>query len=191
MSDDTKWSHKAVTGLLTLYRRMPSLWKVKSDDYLNRNLKKKCYDELIAYCKQIFPHADKDFVSKKIQKLRGSFRKEFRRVEASTRSGKGADDVYVPSLWYYDLLSFTKDQDTPSASISNIEQETSLLDEAEARRDEPQLEEIEVQAADADADVHDLDDTGTQPHNPVSLFMTSFILLLHSPPKNKRQLTFR
>ena len=183
MSDDTKWSQKAVTGLLTLYRRMPSLWKVKTDDYLNRNLRKKCYDELIAYCKPIFPQADRDFVSKKIQKLRGSFRKEFRKVVASKRSGKGAEDVYVPSLWYYDLLTFTKDQDTPSASICNIEEETSLLDEAEARRDESELEEIEVQDADADAEVHDMDDTGTQPHNQVSLFMTSFISLLHSSKK--------
>ena len=116
------------------------------------------------YCKPIFPQADRDFVAKKIQKLRGSVRKEFRKVDASKRSGKGAEDVYVPSLWYYDLLTFTKDQDTPSASVSNIEEDSNQpLDEVEARRDEPELEEIEVQAADADAD--DMDDTDTQPQS--------------------------
>ena len=100
---------------------------------------------------------------------------------ASTRSGKGADDIYVPTLWYYDLLLFTKDQDIPSASVSNIEEETSPLDSAEAMRDEP--EQIDIQ----DPDVHDMDVTDTQPHNQVSLFMTSFILLLHSSTKTKRR----
>ena len=99
MTDDLKWSNKAITGLLTLYRAMPSLWKIKSNDYQNRNLRKECYDKLITYCKTMFPNADREFVSRKLQSLRGTFRKEFRKVAASTRSGKGAEDEYVPTLW--------------------------------------------------------------------------------------------
>ncbi|CAH2001489.1 unnamed protein product [Acanthoscelides obtectus] len=37
------------------------------------------------------------------------------------RSGAGADDVYIPTLWYYDLLLFTSDQEMPTASISNMD----------------------------------------------------------------------
>ena len=99
-ADDTKWSTKVVTELLTLYRTMPALWKVKTRDYQNRNLRKECYDKLIAYCKNIFPEADKEFVNKKNSTpLHGSFRKEFKKVVASRRSGNGAGDVYVPILW--------------------------------------------------------------------------------------------
>ena len=150
----------------------------KTPEYQNRNLRKECFDKLIRYCKTIFPEADKEFVNKKLQCLRGSFRKEYNKVLASRRSGNGADDVYVPTLWYYNLLLFTKDQDTPSASISNMEEESSLLNEAEAMGDEPE----EIQPEVEDPIVNDMDDTETQPHNEVSLFVTyySFILLLHS-----------
>ena len=177
-ADDIKWSTKAVTELLALYRTMPALWKVKTQEYQNRNLRRECYDKLIAYCKTIFPEADKEFVYKKIQRLRGSFRKEYNKVVSSRRSGNGTDDVYVPTLWYFNLLLFTKDQDTPSASISNIEEESSVLNEAEAMGDEPE----EIQPEVEDAIINDMDDTETQPHNEVSLFVTyySFILLLHS-----------
>ena len=75
------------------------------------------------------------------------------------------------------MLLFSKDQEIPTASITNIEEETSLPNEAEALQDEP--EEIEFQ----NPDVEDMDDTETQPHNQVSLFMTSFILVLHSSKK--------
>lgn len=71
-------------------------------------------------CKSIYPEANRDFVVKKIQSLRGSFRKELKKLDTSKRSGSSADDVYVPSLCYYDLLLFTKDQEFPTASISNI-----------------------------------------------------------------------
>ena len=177
-ADDTKWSTKVVRELLTLYRTMPALWKVKTREYQNRNLRKECYEKLIAYCKTIFPEADKEFVNKKIQRLRRSFRKEFKKVVASRRSGNGAEDVYVPTLWYYKLLLFTKDQDTPSASVSNMEEEPSLLNEAELMGDEAEQIDPEVE----EPLVNDMDDTETQPHNQVSLFMTyySFILVLLS-----------
>jgi hypothetical protein len=33
------------------------------------------------------------------------------------------DDVYVPSLWYYDLVAFSADQELPTKSKSNVEKE--------------------------------------------------------------------
>ncbi|CAJ0922638.1 unnamed protein product [Ranitomeya imitator] len=32
------------------------------------------------------------------------------------KSGAGTDDVYVPKLWYYDLLAFTRNQEIPRLS---------------------------------------------------------------------------
>lgn len=57
---------------------------------------------------------------KKINSLRTCFRKEYRKVLASEPTGTGTDDVYVPTLWYYDLLLFLVDQDEPRPSISNL-----------------------------------------------------------------------
>lgn len=69
-------------------------------------------------------------VSKKIQSLRSAFRKEYRKIESSIRSGKGADETYRSTLWYYDLLLFTRDQDEPTESLSNLVVDSSL-DEGE------------------------------------------------------------
>ncbi|CAH0549566.1 unnamed protein product [Brassicogethes aeneus] len=55
----------------------------------------------------------------KLQNLRTAFRKELRRVEESKRSGAGYDDIYVPKLWYYDLLLFTCDDVLPRASLES------------------------------------------------------------------------
>jgi transglutaminase-like putative cysteine protease len=49
------------------------------------------------------------FVKKRVDGIRTSFRKELGRVRDSKRSVSSADDVYKPTLWYFDLSS-----DTPS-----------------------------------------------------------------------------
>lgn len=85
---------------LELYKQYPCLWKTKSKDYINRNLKREAYNELLKFCKKSIPEANKDCVIKKIQSFRGSFRKELKKVVDSKRSGASLDDVYViPTLW--------------------------------------------------------------------------------------------
>ncbi|KAL4098162.1 hypothetical protein QTP88_022812 [Uroleucon formosanum] len=78
------------------------------------------YDELLKVCKNINPEANRDFVVKEIQSFKGSFRKELKKVEDSKRSGRSADDVHIPTLWYYHLLEFTVDQELPTDGISNF-----------------------------------------------------------------------
>jgi hypothetical protein len=119
MADSRCWNKEFLTEFINEYRLHPCLWKIKSKDYSNKYLKNEAYEKLVAFCKAIFPEADRAFVTKKIQSLRGSFRKELKKVMDSTRSGSSADDVYLPNLWYYDLLLFTKDQEMPSSSLTN------------------------------------------------------------------------
>lgn len=120
-----------ISNFLEKYREFPCLWKIKSKDYTNKNLKNKAYDELVDLCKTVYPDANRDFVVKKIQSFRGSFRKELKKVEDSKRSGRSADEVHVPTLWYYHLLEFTVDQELPTGSMSNINIEENILDENE------------------------------------------------------------
>jgi hypothetical protein len=44
--------------------------------------------------------------SLKINSFRSVFRKELLKVMKSARSAAGADDLYKPSAWYFDFLSF-------------------------------------------------------------------------------------
>lgn len=72
------------------------------------------YNELLDYCKEKYPNATKGFVIKTILGLRISFRRELKKVlQSQKKSGSSADDVYVPSLWYYELLSSISDCETP------------------------------------------------------------------------------
>lgn len=123
MTDSRYWSKEIVTNFIEMYKSFPCLWKIKSRDYTNRNLKNAAYDKLAEFCKTINPEANRDYVVKKIQSFRGSFRKESKRVEDSKRSGAGSDEIHTPTLWYFDLLLFTIDQELPAPSISNIGEE--------------------------------------------------------------------
>ena len=58
---------------IELYRERPCLWDTKSREYSNRNIRNSAYEALITKCKEKFPDADRNFVSKKINSLRSSF----------------------------------------------------------------------------------------------------------------------
>ncbi|KAJ8929614.1 hypothetical protein NQ314_017684, partial [Rhamnusium bicolor] len=70
-----------------------------------------------------------------------------RKVICSKRSGTGMDDVYDPTLWYYKLLLFTKDQEQPEESIENLE-EVSVNSASFAKSNHEEEEEIEQQVDD-------------------------------------------
>lgn len=81
---------------------------------------------MIAKLKQVDNSATKDTVKKKIDSLRGCFRKELKKVNSSKKSGSGSDDIYKPHLWYFEHLLFLIDQETPRESVSNIEEDSTL-----------------------------------------------------------------
>ncbi|CAJ0960765.1 unnamed protein product [Ranitomeya imitator] len=104
-----------VRALIDMYCSLPCLWKIKSADYSNRYKKKAAYKKLVALYKEHHPTetVDENIVRKKIQALSTVYKKEINKVKKSMKSGAGTDNVYVPKLWYYDLLAFTRDQKIP------------------------------------------------------------------------------
>ncbi|XP_066908450.1 uncharacterized protein [Halyomorpha halys] len=90
---------------IELYKEQTCLWDNNSKDYSNRNARNRAYDALVAKCREKFPNAEKYFVAKKINSLRTSFRRQFRKIQEST------NEVVEPTLWYFDLLLFTLDQE--------------------------------------------------------------------------------
>lgn len=106
---------------IDLYKSYPCLWQIKSKLYHDRPLREAAYKALIEKLKEFEPDANKDLVVKKINNLRSSARKEKKKYEASLKSGASSDDVYRPKLWYYDMMSFLNDQDTPRGSTSNLD----------------------------------------------------------------------
>ncbi|CAH1987094.1 unnamed protein product [Acanthoscelides obtectus] len=69
---------------------------------------------------------------------KSSFRKEAKKVKDSMRTGSGADEVYHPKRWYYDLLKFMEDQGNSRSHISD--------DEESENEDESQAETLNTDA---------------------------------------------
>ncbi|XP_072002083.1 uncharacterized protein [Engystomops pustulosus] len=119
-------SPEFIKDFIDMYRSFSCLWKVKSPDYCNRQKKSEAFEKLIKVSRKYYPTADLRFVKHKIQNLRTVYKKELNKVEASKRSGAGPGQVYIPRLWYFDMLAFTQDQEVSHNShclLSNEDQE--------------------------------------------------------------------
>ncbi|ESO88420.1 hypothetical protein LOTGIDRAFT_96729, partial [Lottia gigantea] len=95
--------------VIHVYRELPCLWKMKSSDYTNRSLKDEAYKVLLKKYRERFEDATKEDLKKRLNSLRTNFRKELKKVNDSVRIG--SDEVYDPSLWYFDAMSFLGDQE--------------------------------------------------------------------------------
>ncbi|PIO28300.1 hypothetical protein AB205_0075010, partial [Aquarana catesbeiana] len=119
---------------------MRNLWEVKNPLYRNKPARKASLEKLLQFVKMQVPNADIEFVDKKIGSLRSTYRKELNKVQASMRSGAAAEDVYVPSLWYYNRMRFLEDQMEVGESLSTLPSSlpsTLHSTPAEASEDQP------------------------------------------------------
>ncbi|XP_050499722.1 uncharacterized protein LOC126883079 [Diabrotica virgifera virgifera] len=109
-----------LTEFIELYRSHTCLWLVKSKDYSDRNKRDIAYAELVKKFQEFDSSADRNIVIKKISALRTVYKRELSKVVKSEKSGTGQDDVYKPSLWYFDLLHFLRDQESARPSRSTM-----------------------------------------------------------------------
>ncbi|XP_077322722.1 uncharacterized protein LOC143956376 [Lithobates pipiens] len=122
------------------YRDMRNLWEVKNPLYRNKPARKASLEKLLQFVKTLVPEADIDFVERKIDSLRRTYRKELSKIHASMRSGATAEEVYVPSLWYYNRMRFLEDQIEARESLSPLlapHLSTLPSSPAEASEDQP------------------------------------------------------
>jgi len=109
MADLRTVSREFLTEFIHIYREYPRSRKVKSKEYSDTVKKNLAYEHLTTKLKEIDPDANKEKGVKKINSLRSCFRKELKTVNDSKTSGAGADDTYIPSLWYFQELLFLTD----------------------------------------------------------------------------------
>ncbi|XP_029342027.1 uncharacterized protein LOC115033503 [Acyrthosiphon pisum] len=109
------------TEFLDVYRRHPALWNTKSDLSKNKHLRKLGIEDLVKMCQGKCNGADEAFVKRKINNLRTAYRRELNKVRLSKSTGSSTDDIYVPSLWYFDLMSFTAEDEVGRTGISSLD----------------------------------------------------------------------
>ncbi|GFS23677.1 sodium/hydrogen exchanger 3 [Elysia marginata] len=108
------WSKERTIQFIEYYKSQECLWKAKNKDYSNKIKREKAYEKLTNFVKTFYPSANRDTTISKISNLRSSWRKEQKKMIASHLSGAGEDDMYVPSLFYFDNLSFIDLADSDS-----------------------------------------------------------------------------
>ncbi|KAK7086583.1 hypothetical protein SK128_011735 [Halocaridina rubra] len=72
---------------IRLYRDLPSIWKIKSPDYSNRNKKNLDYKTLLTKYQERYQDATVEDVKEKSNILRTNFRKELKNITSTKRSG--------------------------------------------------------------------------------------------------------
>lgn len=112
---------KLISDFIEVYRRHLALWNTKSDLSKNKHLRTKSIEELIKVCQGKCNGADEAFVKRKINNLRTAFRRELHKVGLSKITGTSAEDIYVISLWYFNLMSFTTEDETGRLGISSLD----------------------------------------------------------------------
>lgn len=79
---------QSMIEFIEIYRSNPCLWKIKSKEYSDKVKRNAAYDLLVEKLKSKDDGANRDAVTKKINNIRSSFRKEYKKVLQSTRSGE-------------------------------------------------------------------------------------------------------
>ncbi|XP_058130286.1 uncharacterized protein LOC131272544 isoform X1 [Anopheles coustani] len=100
--------------LINGYKNRPYLWNKCDPKYKNITARQKGIEELLEIYSLYDPNATVDHVKCKLNSLRKCYRKEKKKVDASSNSDTG--EFHVPSLWYYDHISFLDSCSIPSAT---------------------------------------------------------------------------
>ncbi|XP_017475292.1 PREDICTED: uncharacterized protein LOC108365689 [Rhagoletis zephyria] len=92
---------------------MPELWDPSSKSYMNKIKRTARHEKLLLILKKINDNATVGDVRKKINSLRSNYRKEFKKIIDSKRSGAGTEDVYIPKSWIFNALHFLNKNEKP------------------------------------------------------------------------------
>jgi len=93
--------------LVLLYQQHPCLYVQKSEDYHNRDKRLKALQtiaqELHELCGCVITI---DVIKKKIASLRTQYLEQNNKIQKSKSSGVSTDDVFKPTWWLFEELSF-------------------------------------------------------------------------------------
>ncbi|XP_050501756.1 uncharacterized protein LOC126881503 [Diabrotica virgifera virgifera] len=121
-SNNYQWTKNIVKILITQLEKHSCLYSVTSKDYKNKSKRKSAMWSIQNNLKEHGVTITEADLKKKIHGLRTQYLAELRKIKRSKSSGAGADEVYVPTLWCYELLYFFQEDSYPEReSATNFE----------------------------------------------------------------------
>ena len=112
-----EWCKAAIDTLIESYRNEECLYNSRSPLYHNKHARQRALQNVCKALKDIRPCKTADIVTK-MKSLRTTFVAELNKLNNYKASGDGLDDVYTPSLWYFDKMMFLKDHVQPRKSLN-------------------------------------------------------------------------
>lgn len=110
------FSDEKIFQLIELYRERECLWDIKSPEYKN-NAKRKTAFTYISEKMEL----PEDIVKKKINSIRSTYLLEKKKIFDSRRTGTGTDNLYIPSVPWFEQMMFLNDVIIPRKTTSNLD----------------------------------------------------------------------
>lgn len=110
------------TGLMEFIEALRGnrcLWDPSDVSYTIRSMRKAAQMALLNIFKKYDPNANMVSVRRKIDNLKATYLRECKKVEASENACSMSNEIYVPTLWYYDHLNFLSEANKGSKSGSD------------------------------------------------------------------------
>ncbi|KAF5297901.1 hypothetical protein FQA39_LY11886 [Lamprigera yunnana] len=101
-------------GLIHEYRKKQILWNTRYPSYYSKTKKEEAWKDLATHI-----NMPVDKVKKKIESLKGTYRKEKSRIKQTSQSGR--DQIYTPKWFGYELLHFLDVKCEPRKTLNNLE----------------------------------------------------------------------
>ncbi|XP_071639782.1 uncharacterized protein [Temnothorax longispinosus] len=111
-----EWDQEICIQLINEYKNKEVLWNPRDSAYYNKIKKEDAWRELAEKTGK-----SSEEVKKKIESLKGSYRREKTRVKTSMGTGKGRHEIYKSKWFAYESLQFLEDKDEPRRTISNLQ----------------------------------------------------------------------
>ncbi|KAF5282485.1 hypothetical protein FQR65_LT14294 [Abscondita terminalis] len=116
------WSREQVSCLIEAYEKHRCLYAVKSKEYKNKHSRTRALEDIQKLLVVIKPNVNVNDIKAKFHGLKTNFLTEYRKHQKSIRSGAGDDDIYIPTIWYYEKMHFLLEHCVVRASTDTIPQ---------------------------------------------------------------------
>lgn len=101
----SRWGDEKTVKFIRLYREYECLWNSSSSLYKNKIARDNAYIKIQEGMNDM---TVKD-IKNKIKGLRSTYHQEVNKIKSSKRSGAGTNDVYKPSLSWFEEMEFLND----------------------------------------------------------------------------------
>lgn len=106
---DTRWESCTTFLFIDEYKKQICLWNSQHELYKNRHARNKAYRRIINTMGQHGIKMSVDAVRTKIRSIRTTYFGEMKKIDASKKDADGDGEVYIPTLRWYNAMSFISD----------------------------------------------------------------------------------